>query len=328
MQTQQQATLPLRPRLIDQVRDTIRRKHYSMRTEECYIYWIKRFIFFHGKRHPAELGATHVTAYLNHLATQGKVSASTQNQALAALLFLYREILEMRLPWLEGLTRAKHSRRLPTVLTQTEAKRLISTLEGTKWLMVTLLYGSGLRLNECLGLRVKDIDFERRQILVRDGKGGKDRVTLLPTRAIDPLLAHLERVKQLHASDLAAGLGEAALPFALARKYPRAGYEWGWQFVFPSKTICNNPYTGRQTRYHVHEKTLQRAVQSAARSAHIHKPVSCHCFRHSFATHLLENGIDIRTIQELMGHKDVSTTMIYTHVMSKGGKLVQSPADL
>lgn len=328
MQTQQQAVLPLRPRLIDQVRDTIRRKHYSLRTEQSYIHWTKRFIFFHGKRHPAEMGATQVTAFLNHLATQGRVSASTQNQALAALLFLYREVLEIKLPWLEGLTRAKRSRRLPTVLTQTEAKRLITALEGTKWLMVTLLYGAGLRLNECLGLRVKDIDFERRQILVRDGKGGKDRVTLLPTRAIDPLLAHLERVKQLHASDLAEGLGEVALPFALARKYPRAGYEWAWQFVFPSKTICNNPYTGRQTRYHIHEKTLQRAVQAAARAANIHKPVSCHCFRHSFATHLLENGIDIRTIQELMGHKDVSTTMIYTHVMSKGDKLVQSPADL
>jgi integron integrase len=279
------------------VRDTIRRKHYSLRTEQSYIYWIKRFIYFHTKRHPAELGAAHVTAFLNDLATAARVAAATQNQALAALLFLYKEVLDIKLPWLDGLTRAKRSRHLPTVLTQAEAKTLLSALEGTKWLMVTLLYGAGMRLNECLALRVKDIDFERRQIIVRDGKGGKDRVTLLPSRALDPLRAHLERVKQLHERDLAAGLGEVALPFALARKYPRAGFEWGWQFVFPStpsKSVCKNPYTGRQTRYHVHEKTLQRAVQWAAREARINKPVSCHCFRHSFATHLLENGIDIR----------------------------------
>lgn len=327
MQTHQQSPLPLRPRLVDQVRDVIRRKHYSLRTEQSYIHWIKRFIFFHEKRHPAEMGAPQVTKFLNHLATNDHVAAATQNQALSALLFLYREVLEIKLPWLEGLTRAKLRKRLPTVLTQVEAKSLLSTLEGTKWLMVTLLYGTGMRLNECLSLRIKDVDFERRQIFIRDGKGGKDRVTLLPTRVIDPLLVHLERVKQLHESDLLSGLGEAALPFALAKKYPKAGYEWGWQFVFPSKSICVNPYTGRQTRYHVHEKTLQRAVQVAARQARINKPVSCHCFRHSFATHLLENGVDIRTIQELMGHKDVSTTMIYTHVMSKGDKLVQSPAD-
>lgn len=284
MQTSQQPTLPLRPRLLDQVRDTIRRKHYSLRTEKSYIQWIKRFIYFHARRHPAELGAAHVTAFLNHLATDGHVASATQNQALAALLFLYREVLEIKLPWLDGLTRAKRPQRLPTVLTQSEAKTLLSTLEGTKWLMVTLLYGAGMRLNECLGLRIKDIDFDRRQIIVRDGKGGKDRVTLLPTRAFDPLKVHLERVKQLHNADLAAGLGEVALPFALAKKYPRAGYEWGWQFVFPSKTICVNPTSGRQTRYHVHEKTLQRAVQAAARQARITKPVSCHCFRHSFAT--------------------------------------------
>ena len=327
MHTPHQTPLPLRTRLLDQVRDTIHRKHYSLRTEQSYAHWIKRYIFFHGKRHPSEMGATQVTAFLNHLATDGHVAASTQNQALAALLFLYREVLEIKLPWLDGLTCAKRPQRLPTVLTQTEVKTLLTTLEGIKWLMVTLLYGTGMRLGECLGLRVKDIDFEGQKIMVRDGKGGKDRITLLPRRVIDPLLVHLERVKQLHDGDLAVGLGEVALPFALARKHPKAGYEWGWQFVFPSKTICTNPYTGRQTRYHVHEKTLQRTVQAAARLARINKPVSCHCFRHSFATHLLETGVDIRTIQELMGHKDVTTTMIYTHVMSKPDKMVQSPAD-
>jgi len=220
-QTPQQSALPLRPRLLDQVRDTIRRKHYSLRTERSYIHWIKRFIFFHGKRHPAEMGASQVTAFLNHLAMEGRVAAATQNQALAALPFLYKEVLEIKLPWLEGLTRAKRPQRLPTVLTQAEAKTLLTTLEGTKWLMVTLLYGAGMRLNECLGLWIKDIDFEGRQIFVRDGKGGKDQVTLLPNRAMDPLRVHLERVKRLHEADLSAGLGEAVLPFALARKYPR-----------------------------------------------------------------------------------------------------------
>jgi len=323
-----QSSLPLRPRLLDQVRDTIRRKHYSLRTEQTYLHWIRRYIYFHDKRHPAELGSSHVTAFLNHLATVGQVSASTQNQALAALLFLYREVLEITLPWLDGLTRAKLSRHLPTVLTQDEVKSVLAALEGTRWLMVMLLYGAGMRLNECLNLRVKDVDFEGRLLLVRDGKGRKDRSTILPTRVIDPLRAHLDRVKRLHEGDLGAGLGEVALPFALAKKYPQAGYEWAWQFVFPSKTLCTNPYTGRQTRFHIHEKTLQRTVYQAVRRARIGKPVSCHTFRHSFATHLLENGVDIRTIQELMGHKDVSTTMIYTHVMRKPDRRVTSPADL
>ena len=236
-----QTSLPLRPRLLDQVRDTIRRKHYSLRTEQTYLHWIKRYIFFHNKRHPAELGSSHVTAFLNHLATVGQVSASTQNQALAALLFLYREVLEINLPWLDGLTRAKRPQRLPTVLTQDEVKSVLAALEGPRWLMVMLLYGAGMRLNECLNLRVKDVDFEGRLLLVRDGKGGKDRSTILPTRVIDPLRAHLDRVKQLHEGDLGAGLGEATLPFALARKYPQAGYEWGWHMPSPRSRCARNP---------------------------------------------------------------------------------------
>ncbi len=229
MLTLHQASLPLRPHLLDQMRDTTRRKHYSMHTEQSYSHWIKRYIFFHDKRHPAELGANRVTAFLNQLATGGQVSASTQNQALSALRFLYREVLDIKWPWLDGLTRAKRPQRLPTVLTQDEVRSLLDMLEGTRWQMVTLLYGSGMRLSECLGLRVKDVDFEGRQVLVRDGKGGNDRVTLLPARIVDPLRVHLERVKRLHEADLAAGLGEVALPFALAKKFPGAGYEWGWQ---------------------------------------------------------------------------------------------------
>lgn len=316
-----------RPRLLDQVRDAIRRRHYSYRTEETYVHWIRRFIYFHGKRHPAEMGEAEVTAFLNDLARERRVAAATQNQALAAVLFLYREVLGRQLGWLEGLEWAKRPARMPAALTMSEAQRLLARLHGTKWLMGSLLYGAGLRLRECLKLRVKDVDFEYRQILVRDGKGAKDRVTVLPAAVIDPLRDHLVRVKALHESDLAAGYGEVELPDALRRKYPRAAYEWSWKFVFPSHRLSRDPRSGALRRHHVYENYLIRGVKQAAREAGLTKHVSCHTLRHSFATHLLENGYDIRTVQELLGHSDVSTTMIYTHVLNKGGRGVKSPLD-
>ncbi|MBI3939031.1 MAG: integron integrase [Betaproteobacteria bacterium] len=316
-----------RPRLLDQVRGAIRRLHYSRRTEESYIHWIKRFIYFSGKRHPATLGESEVTAFLNHLATERRVAAATQNQALSALLFLYREGLGRELPWLDGLVRAKRPARLPVVLTREEVGRLLGALEGTRWLMASLLYGAGLRLVECLRLRVKDIDFGYRQVLVRDGKGQKDRVTMLPGKLAEPLRRHLERVRRLHQRDLLGGYGEVHLPYALARKYPRAGADWAWQYVFPSKNRSADPEDGVIRRHHLDESVLQRAVKEAVRAAGIAKHVSCHTLRHAFATHLLEAGYDIRTVQELLGHADVSTTMIYTHVLNKGGRGVRSPLD-
>jgi integron integrase len=273
------------------------------------------------------MGAREVTAFLNHLSGDGHVSASTQNQALSALLFLYRHVLEVELPWLDGLVRAKRAKRLPTVLTRAEVQAVLANLSGTRWLMVSLLYGAGLRLNECLSLRVKDLDLSGAKLMVRQGKGNKDRVTLLTRSLIGPLREHVERVRAMHVADLARGLGEAPLPQALAGKYPRAGYLWAWQFVFPSSQHCRDPYTGRTVRFHVHEKTLQRSVKEAARRARIGKPVGCHTFRHAFATHLLEAGHNIRVVQQLMGHKDVETTMIYTHVMSTALAEVRSPAD-
>ena len=315
------------PRLLDQVRDTIRRKHFSLRTEQTYVHWIKRFILFHGKRHPREMGAAEATMFLNHLARERHVASATQNQGLSAILFLYREVLGTPLGWLDGLDRAKRPVRVPTVLTQDEAGRLISQLEGTTRLMTGLLYGAGLRLMECLRLRVKDVDFGYGQILVRDGKGGKDRVTMLPLAAVEPLKQHLVRIKGLHERDLAEGYGEVEMPYALSRKYPNAGREWAWQYVFPSRKRSVDPRTGAIRRHHVYETVLQRAVKQAARSAGISKPVSCHTLRHSFATHLLESGYDIRTVQELLGHKEVTTTMIYTHVLNKGGRGVLSPLD-
>jgi integron integrase len=316
-----------RPRLLDQVRDALRRRHYSYRTEQTYVDWIRRFVFFTGKRHPRELGAAEVTAFLNHLACERDVAAATQNQALSALLFLYKEVLAMPLPWLEGLERAKRPARMPTVLTVDEVRRLLACMHGTKKLMASLLYGAGLRLRECLKLRVKDVDFGYRQILVRDGKGAKDRVTVLPEPLIEPLRAHLGRVKLLHERDLADGCGDVELPDALARKYPRAPYAWGWKFVFPAYKRSVDPRTGVIRRHHVYENYLIRGVKDAARAAGIAKHVSCHTLRHSFATHLLEAGYDIRTVQELLGHADVSTTMIYTHVLNKGGRGVKSPLD-
>lgn len=321
------STDPGRPKLLVQVREAIRRRHYSYRTEETYVHWIRRFIYFHNKRHPQEMGGAEVTAFLNHLARERKVASSTQNQALSAILFLYKEVLARELGWLEGLEWARRPARVPTVLTPAEVQRLLAHLEGSKWIMASLLYGAGLRLRECLKLRVKDVELEYRQIIVRDGKGAKDRVTVLPDSVIEPLKLHLVRVKALHENDVAAGHGDVELPDALQRKYPRAGYEWGWKFVFPSYKLSTDPRTGVIRRHHVFEDFLTRAVKQAARAAGINKHVSCHTLRHSFATHLLENGYDIRTVQELLGHGSVETTMIYTHVMNRGGRGVKSPLD-
>jgi integron integrase len=317
-----------KPKLLDQVRYKIRLKHYSIRTEQAYVDWIKRFILFHRKRHPASMGAPEVRAFLSHLAVERHVAASTQCQALSAIVFLYREILERDLGWLEDMERAKKPERLPVVFSRAEVHAVLARLDGQPWLMASLLYGAGLRLMECIRLRVKDVDFGYRQILVRDGKGQKDRVTMLPQMVVEPLRVQLQKVKTLHEQDLAEGFGEVYLPFALERKYPDASREWHWQYVFPSHKRSVDPRTGKERRHHVDEKVLQRAVKKAIRQARITKPGSCHTFRHSFATQLLEAGYDIRTVQELLGHKDVRTTMIYTHVLNQGGKGVRSPLDL
>jgi integron integrase len=314
-------------RLVERLREAIRARNYSRRTEQAYWYWVRQFIFFHRKRHPAEMGEAEVTAFLSWLATERNVAAATQGQALSALLFLYKHVLGHDLPWLGGLVRAQRPVRLPAVLTEGEVRRLLAALDGGAWLMGGLLYGAGLRQIECLSLRVKDIDFAYRQILVRDGKGAKDRVTMLPGALVQPLQAHLGRVRLLHRRDLKDGFGAVFLPHALARKYPRAAREWGWQFVFPSANRSADPESGTVRRHHVHPDTLGRAVKRAAAAAGIVKPVSCHTLRHSFATHLLEAGHDIRTVQELLGHSDVSTTMVYTHVMNKGARGVKSPLD-
>jgi integron integrase len=315
------------PRLLDQVHAAIRQLHYSRRTEESYVHWIRRFIYWSGKRHPATLGEPEVTAFLSHLATDRNVAAATQNQALAALLFLYKQVLGRELGWFDDLVRAKRPVRMPVVLARGEVAALLAQLRGTHWLMASLLYGSGLRLMECLRLRVKDVDFAYRQILVRDGKGGKDRVTMLPEALIQPLHEQLGEAKRLHALDLREGFGEVHLPYALARKYPRAGMEWGWQYVFPSGKRSPDPEDGVIRRHHLDDSVLARALHEARRGAAIAKPVSAHVLRHSFATHLLQAGSDIRTVQELLGHSDVSTTMIYTHVLNKGGRGVSSPLD-
>jgi integron integrase len=315
------------PKLLEQVRTVIRLRHYSLRTEQTYVSWIKQYIFFNDKRHPAELGAAEVTRFLSHLAVSRRVAASTQNQALAAILFLYRHVLKQDLPWLEDVERAKRPKRIPTVFTRTEVKAVLSHLTHTNWLMASLLYGAGLRLRECLTLRVKDLDFQYRQILVREGKGDKDRKTMLPSSLIEPLRQQLSRVKALHQRDLRIGFGSVYLPYALARKYPNASRDWSWQYVFPSAKLSNDPISGEKRRHHVMESALQRAMKDAIRAAGINKPGSCHTLRHSFATHLLEDGYDIRTVQELLGHKDLNTTMIYTHVLNRGGRGVKSPLD-
>jgi integron integrase len=300
-----------KPKLLEQVRSTLRVNHYSLRTEEAYLQWIRRFILFHGKRHPAEMGAAEIGGFLSHLAVEGDVSASTQNQALNAIVFLYKHVLKTDLGDFSQFTRAKRPRKLPVVLTQEEVARLLDALEPPFWLMATLLYGSGLRLMDCLRLRVKDLDFGYQQIVVRDGKGNKDRVTVLPMTAIEPLRVHLQTVRALHRQDLANGLGRVWLPQALERKYPNAAREWGWQYVFPAADVSTDPRSGTVRRHHVHESLLQRAIKAATRRAGIAKPATPHTLRHSFATHLLESGTDIRTVQELLGHEDVSTTMIY-----------------
>ena len=315
------------PKLLDQVRTTIRRKHYSLRTEKAYVDWIKRYIFFHQKRHPVEMGAPEMEQFLNHLAVEKNVAASTQNQALSALVFLYREVLKKDFEWMKNLERARKPERLPVVLTESEVRHVLAHLDGRHWLMASLLYGSGLRLMECVRLRVKDVDFEYRQITVRDGKGAKDRVTMLPESSMEVLKHHLEKTRALHEQDLAAGHGDVYLPYALARKYKNANKQWGWQYVFPASQLSRDPRSGKIRRHHLDEKSLQRAVKRGVQAARISKPATCHTFRHSFATHLLKNGHDIRTVQELLGHKDVSTTMIYTHVLNRGGKGVRSPLD-
>ena len=315
------------PRLLDRVRAANRLRHGSRSTEKSYVGWIRRFILFHGKRHPAQMGAPEVAQFLSSLAVEGKVAASTQNQALSALLFLYRYVLQQDLPWLDDIVRARRPKHLPVVLTRDEVRSVICGMDGTARLMATLLYGSGLRLLECARLRVQDVDFAMNQIVVRDGKGAKDRVTVLPAVAKEPLRQHLSNVKHQHDADLAQGAGWVELPWALARKYPNAGREWPWQWVFPATRLYFHQATSQRRRHHLHETVLQRAVLDAARRARLGKRATPHTFRHSFATHLLEDGRDIRTVQELLGHNDVSTTMIYTHVINRGPAGVTSPAD-
>ena len=322
-------SFPGRPELglLSEVRRRLRLKHYSLRTEEAYLGWIKRFILAHGKRHPREMGAVEVEQFLSSLAVEGQVAASTQNQALSALLFLYRQVLEVELPWLENVTRAKRPRRLPTVLARDEVRALLSHMDGRGWLLGSLLYGTGMRLMECLRLRVKDLDFARNEITVRDGKGGKDRHTVLPKQLLEPLQREVERAQGLHEMDLREGFGVTWLPHALARKYPSAAREFGWQYVFPSLKRSRDPVDGAERRHHVDDGMLSRALKRAGKQARLHKPLSAHTLRHSFATHLIEDGYDIRTVQELLGHKDVATTQIYTHVLNRGGHGVVSPLD-
>lgn len=315
------------PRLLDAVRDRCRVKHYSVRTEKAYSGWIRRFIIFHDKRHPRTMGAAEVEQFLTHLAVAGQVAAGTQNQALSSLLFLYKEILGIELPWLESVTRAKRPQRVPVVLTPTEVQWVLSRLDGREWLMASMLYGTGMRLMECVRLRVKDVDFARNEITVRDGKGGKDRHTVLPVSLVEPLMRQIDRVRELHREDIGAGYAGVYLPHALARKYLQAPRELGWQYVFPATQRSKDPRDGKLRRHHIDEKVLQRAVRVAVQSAGISKPASCHTLRHSFATHLIEAGYDIRTVQELLGHADVATTQIYTHVLNRGGSGVLSPLD-
>lgn len=318
---------PHKRKLLQQVRNALRTRHYSRRTEQTYVAWIRRFILFHGRRHPSEMGEAEINMFLSHLAIRKRVSASTQNQALSALLFLYREVLSVEIGWIEGIVRARKPKRLPVVLTREEIRKVLEQLHGTPRLMALLLYGAGLRVLECARLRIKDMDFATSQILVRAAKGDKDRVTVLPQAAKEELVQHLKLVGKQHQADLRHGAGWVELPYALDRKYPIAGREWGWQWVFPATRTYVDRITGRRRRHHLHESVLQRAVKEAIRRAGIVKHASCHTFRHSFATHLLEDGYDIRTVQELLGHKDVRTTMIYTHVLNRGRFAVRSPAD-
>ncbi len=322
--------LTAKPKLLDTVRTLMRLKHLSLRTEEAYVAWIKRFIFFHGKRHPKEMGATEITAFLSYLAEEQGISASTQNVAFSALLFLYREVLGRDFPQLEAVVRARRTKNVPVVLTRVEVERVLNELRGVHHLMASLLYGAGLRLMECVRLRVKDVSFEPNQLTVHDGKGGRNRVTMLPTSLSAPLQAHLGIVQSQHKRERARDPlhgGSVYIPEALARKYSNAHCEWRWQYVFPAARASVDPRSGREQRHHLSENMLQRAVKAAVERASVNKLASCHTLRHSFATHLLEDGYDIRTVQELLGHKDVRTTMIYTHVLNRGGRGVRSPLD-
>ena len=319
--------LPKSQRLLDRVRDKIRLRHYSIRTEQVYVDWIKRFIVFHGKRHPETLGASEVEAFLTNLAVEHNVAAATQNLAKSSILFLYRDVLGRDLPWLEHVERARAPSRLPTVLSREEVASVLALLRGVHRLIGRLLYGSGMRIMECVRLRVKDVDFSRREILIRDGKGSKDRVTMLPRGVVGSLHEQLASARAQHMLDLRDGFGNVWLPFALARKFPTAGREWGWQFVFPADRRSYDPRTDAVRRHHISDQAFQRAMKQAVHDAGIVKPATPHTLRHSFATHLLESGYDIRTVQELLGHADVSTTMIYTHVLNRGGRGVTSPLD-
>ena len=313
--------------LLDRLRRQVRLLHYSIRTEEAYVQWARRFILFHKKRHPSEMGVDEIRHFLSHLANEGRVSASTQNQALAALLFLYREVLGVDLPFVEGVERAKRPARVPVVLTREEVAGVLGRLSGVHHLMASLLYGSGLRLMECVRLRVKDLDLSYRQVTIRDGKGERDRRTVLPDRLVAQLAGHLARVRRLHEEDLRLGYGRVYLPYALERKYPNAASEWGWQWAFPASRLSVDPRSGAVRRHHSAEDLLQKAVKRAVAQAGVAKRASCHTFRHSFATHLLESGCDIRNVQELLGHSSVETTQIYTHVLNRGGRGVRSPLD-
>jgi integron integrase len=315
------------PKLLDRLRLALRSRHYSRRTEQTYCLWVRRFIFFHNVRHPAEMAEAEINAFLTHLAVKEKVSASTQNQALSALLFLYRHVIGREVGDLGEVIRARRPTRLPVVMTRQEVKAVLANLANDKWLMASLMYGAGLRLMECLRLRVQDIDFSRNEILVRDGKGAKDRITMLPESLKASLQEHLKKVKATHERDLAGGWGRVPTPDALDRKYPGAAREWRWQWVFPQENRWTNPNTQEQGRHHVDESLVQRAVREAVAKAGLTKRATCHTFRHSFATHLLEAGYDIRTVQELLGHADVKTTMVYTHVLNRGPAGVRSPVD-
>lgn len=314
-------------KILEQLRDVIRLKHYAYRTEQTYVDWVYRFIVFHNKRHPRDMGIPEIEAFLTYLAVQKKVAPSTQNQALSALLFLYRHVLHQDLDGRIDAVRAKQSRYLPTVLTHAEAIAVIGQLSGVYQLVAKLMYGSGLRISEALRLRIKDIDFSQAQVVVRDGKGGNSRITMLPNSLVDPLKEHLLSVRRQHQQDLSQGYGSVYLPYALERKYPHADREWIWQYVFPAERITKDPRSGIVRRHHLDESGLQKAVKQAGQFAQLEKRVGCHTFRHSFATQLLQNHYDIRTVQELLGHKDVKTTMIYTHVLNKGGRGVLSPLD-
>lgn len=318
---------PSGPNLLAQLREAIRVRHYSLRTEEAYVYWVRRYVVHSGKRHPSQLGGAHVSAFLSHLANEENVAAATQAQALSALLFLYRRVLEMELPWMDDIVRARRPRRLPTVLERAEVEALLAQMQGEQALMARLMYGTGMRIGECIAVRVKDLDLNRRSLVVRDGKGGKDRITVIPAKLVEPLTGQLARSRAVFEHDRAARRAGVALPYALERKYPGAGKLWGWHWVFPQHHVSIDPRSGIVRRHHAYEQTVARAIAHAARKARIAKPVTSHTLRHTFATHLLDDGYDIRTIQELLGHKDVSTTMIYTHVLNRGGRGVVSPLD-